>query len=152
MDAGNLVQPATSVANIEHTDKPLEVVVYMPSHLGKQIQIGMKAEVAPVTVSKQNFGYMLGTVSFVAPFPSSQQGMTRLLGNDTLVQTLFRASGGSPLEVHIALTPDQNTPSHFKWSSGQGPGIEITSGTLIANEIIVSEQRPLSLVLPVLRG
>lgn len=151
VDVGNLVQPTTSIVTIEHTDKPLEAVIYLPSHLGKQIQVGMKAEIEPVTVSKQNFGYMIGTVSSVAPFPSSQQGMARLLGNDALVQTLFRASGGSPLEVHVTLVEDQSTVSHFKWSSGGGPNIEITSGTLIANEIIIFEQRPLSLVLPVLR-
>lgn len=151
VDIGNVVQPSTTIATMEQTGQPLEAVVYLPSHLGKQVRVGMNAEVSPVTVAKQNFGYMVGTVSSVAPFPASQQAMSRLLANDTLVQTLFRASGGSPLEVTVALTEDPSTPSHFKWSSGDGPDMQITSGTLIGNQIVISEQRPISLVLPIFR-
>lgn len=148
VDPGSVVQPGTPIVNVEESSKPLIAVLYLPSYLGKQIRIGMKAEISPVTVATQNFGYMVGSVSWVAPFPATLQAMNRLLANEALVQILAQASGGTPLEVDVALARDASTPSHFKWSSGKGPNTDITTGTLTSNQIVISQQHPLSFVLP----
>jgi len=150
VDVGNVVDPTTSVALLEDVSKPLEAVLFLPSPLGKQIRLGMEVDVAPLSVDQQNFGHMIGTVSWIAPSPATPQGMTRLLGNEALVQGLYQATGGSPLEVHVSLAEDPQSPSRYKWSSGRGPNLEITTGTLISNRIVIDEQRPLELVLPIL--
>lgn len=148
VDVGNVVDPTVAVATIEQVDQPLLGVLYLPSPIGQQVRPGMEVEVGPVSVSKQDHGFIEGTVSWVAPFPSSPQAMSRLLANDALVQAFFSAAGGSPLEVHVALAADPETPSGFEWSSGDGPDTEIPTGTLISNEIIIDDQRPIELVLP----
>ena len=147
-DPGNVVEPNTSVILVEQDDQPLQAVLFLPSQLAKQVQVGMKVQVGPSTVSQQNYGHMLGTVSWVAPFPASLPSMQRLIANQVLVQTLYNAAAGSPLEIHVALTEDPDTPSRFRWSSGEGPDVEITTGTMITNQIVISEQRPIELVLP----
>jgi multidrug efflux pump subunit AcrA (membrane-fusion protein) len=152
VDPGSIIDPTTSIATIENTNVPMEAVLYLPAPLGKQVGVGMAAEISPATVSKQNDGYLLGTVTSVAPFPSTPESMSRLLSNSSLVQTLYRAAGGLPLEVHVALTVDPTTPSGFRWSSGKGPNFSITTGTLTADHIVISERHPIDIVLPRLRN
>ena len=149
VNPGELVSPGVPVANLEQSDQPLEAVAYVPASVGKSVQPGMEVQISPSSAPKAAFGFMYGKVSSVAPFPSTQQGMMRLLENDTLVHQLISSTSGAPLEVHITLTPDSKTPSGYQWSSGQGFPGPITSGTLSQASIILRQQRPISLVLPV---
>lgn len=148
VDVGNVVDPATSVALIDDVSQELGVVLFLPSPLGKQLQVGMEVEVAPLSVDRQNFGHMLGTVSWIAPTPATPQGLTRLLGSEAMAQGIYQSTGGSPLEIHVAIAEDPESPSGFRWSSGRGPNVAITTGTLVSNLIVIDEQRPLELVLP----
>jgi biotin carboxyl carrier protein len=148
VDVGNVVNTGTSVALMDDISKPLEGVLFLPSPLGKQIQLGMEVKVAPLSVDQQNYGHMIGTVSWIAPSPSTPQGLTRLLENESMVQGIIQSTGGSPIEVHVSLAEDPRAPSHFRWSSGRGPNLVITTGTLFSSQIVISEQRPLELVLP----
>ena len=45
--------------------KGLEAIVYIPSVHGKKIRPGMEVQIAPSTVKKEEFGYLLGTVTYV---------------------------------------------------------------------------------------
>jgi len=74
--------------------------------------------------------------------------MTALLGNESLVQHFLAATGGAPVEIEVELLRDR-TPSGFKWSTSSGPPTQILSGTLSQADIILAEQRPISLVLPI---
>jgi HlyD family secretion protein len=69
-----------------------------------------------------------------------------VLANEQLVREFLGA--GTPLEVRIELTPDQSTPSGYRWSSSSGPPFAINSGTLCQATITLSEQRPINLVFP----
>jgi HlyD family secretion protein len=60
----------------------------------------------------------------------------------------FLASG-TPIEIRIDLAPDAATPSGYRWSSSNGPPVEINSGTLCLATVTLDEQRPFDLVLPV---
>lgn len=145
---GQLVSVGSGILNLEENANPLEIVVFFPASVGKQIKTGMKAEVAPSGYSPQQYGYMLASVDYVAPFPSSAPGMMRLLQNQNLVQLFLNQAGGSPIEVHLALTPDSATVSGYRWSSSRGPDTTVTAGTLAAVSVAVSQQHPISLVLP----
>jgi HlyD family secretion protein len=52
----------------------------------------------------------------------------------------------------VKFIPDPKTPSGFRWSSSQGPPVEIFSGTLVSASIVTEEKRPISYVLPILRS
>jgi HlyD family secretion protein len=123
--------------------------VFVPTE-GKRIQPGMDVQVSPVTVRREEYGYMLGTVSFVSPQPATRQGMLRTLGNEILVEQL--AGAGAPFLLEVALQADPEARSGFRWSSGGGPPTRVESGTLVSVRVVVDRQRPISLVIPAFRS
>lgn len=127
----------------------LVAVVYVPAMHGKMVKPGMQIQVSPSTVRQEEFGFMLGQVTFVSDFPSTPRGMLRVLKNEPLVQAL--SGGGAPYEVHASLVVDPSTPSTYRWSSSQGPPMRIESGTLAGATVTVNEDRPIAKVIPLLR-
>jgi HlyD family secretion protein len=127
----------------------MQAVIYVPTE-GKRIEAGMSARVSPVTVRREEFGFMVGEVEFVSPQPATPEGMQRTLGNPILVQQL--TSLGAPFLVRVDLREDPTTPSGFRWSSSQGPSRPVESGTSVSVEVVVEEQRPISLVIPLFRS
>jgi HlyD family secretion protein len=109
----------------------------------------MKIEIAPSTVRREEYGMMLGTVTFVSDYPATSRGMMQTLKNDQLVEAL--SGDGAPYEVHAALTVDPNTASRYRWTSSGGPPVRVHSGTLAAGQVIVETQRPIAKVIPLLR-
>ena len=92
---------------------------------------------------------MVGKVTAVSEFPSTSQGMMRILQNQQLVQQL--SAGAAPIQINADLTPDPDATSGYKWTSPGGPPVLIQSGTLGMANISVRSQRPISLVIPMLR-
>lgn len=124
-------------------------MIYFPPAEGKKVQVGMNVEVAPSTVRKDEYGFLLGRVSHVAEVPSTTVGMMRTLKNDQLVETL--SGDGAPFEVQVELLPDASTPTGYKWSSSTGPAdAAINSGTLADAEVTVRSMRLVSLIIPAL--
>lgn len=148
-DVGQLVVGGQSLVSVEMVDAPLQAVAFVPTE-GKRIQAGMEAHVSPVTVRREEYGYLLGTVSFVSPQPATRQGMRRTLGNEILVEQL--AGMGAPYLVEVDLLSDPGTPTGFRWSSGSGPPGAVDSGTMVTLDVVVVEQRPISLVIPAFRS
>ena len=123
-----------------------EAVIYVSPENARQIRPGMAAKIAPSSVKKEEFGLLLGHVTSVGELPSTQKDMLRILGNDAYAQALAQA--GDLVEVHVALTADPNTPSGYRWTSAMGPPFALQSGTLCNGTVIISEQSPISLVIP----
>jgi HlyD family secretion protein len=100
-------------------------------------------------VKQEEYGMMLGRVTYVSDFPATTRGMSRVLKNDQLVSVL--SGGGAPYEVHVDLTVAPETVSRYKWSSSDGPPLAIQSGTLATASIEVRAERPIGMVIPLLR-
>jgi len=148
-----LIGAGMPILTIERTGKSvndLEAYVYIAPLDGKKVHPNMDVQISPSTVKREESGVMLGKVRAVADFPSTTQGMMRILKNDKLVQQL--AAGAPPIEVQSDLIPSSDTLSGYKWSSPKGPETRIESGTLCTATITVKEQRPISLVIPILRN
>src|SRR5215468_3211983 len=151
-DQGTLVAAGDAIVTLDltgRTIKELEVVLYVPSSYGKQIQVGMTAYVSPSTVKREEFGLMVGRVTYVSDYPSTSRGMLRILKNDKLLASLVGSD--SPYEVHADLVIDEHTFSGYRWSSSQGPPLKIQSGTRAAAYITVASRRPIEMVVPLLR-
>jgi HlyD family secretion protein len=148
-DVGQIVSAGQALASVEMVDAPLEAVVFVPTQ-GKRIQAGMDAQVSPVTVRREEHGFMVGRVSFVSPQPATRAGMQRTLGNEILVNQ--RAGAGAPFMVQVDLEADAGTSSGFRWSSGSGPPASVESGTPVTVQVVVERQRPISLVIPAFRA
>ena len=152
IEPGNLINPGIPVLRLDLVGrdvKDLEAVLYVSSIDGKRVKPGMEIQIAPTTVRQEEFGFMVGDVTYVSDFPATSQGMMRVLKNQKLVQTL--SGGSAPFEVYADLKVDPATPSGFQWSSSQGPPVDIQTGTVCMATITVDVRRPIELVIPILK-
>ena len=148
---GSLVAQGSAVMNIELANNGsggLGAVIYVDSAHGKRIAVPMEAQITPTTVRREEYGFLRGTVDYVADYPATTQSMMLLLQNENLVRDL--AGNAPPTEIRATLRRAANY-SGYEWSTAEGGPVRIASGTLCNAEIVVQVQRPLSLVLPSFR-
>ena len=149
---GEIAAVGTPILTIEQTGASvddLEVVIYLSPQDGKKVKPHMNVQVSPSTVKREEFGFMLGRVRSVAEFPSTLQGMMRVLKNEQLVHQL--SSQTSPITAQADLTPSRDTVSGYRWSSPEGPPTHVESGTLCNASVTLKNERPITLVVPLLR-
>jgi HlyD family secretion protein len=146
VERGNLVSAKDRIVTIETSESSMQAVVFIPAGDGKKVAVGMQVQISPSTVKPEEFGFIIGDVKSVSLFPSTPEGMQRVLRNDQLVKELSQR--GSPIEITADLLADAHTQSGYKWSSPQGPPIGIFSGTLCTASIVVERKRPVEYVIP----
>lgn len=149
---GQLVERGTDILTIESSGldvNELEAYVYLPAADGKKVRSGMKVEISPSTAKREEFGYLPAFVTAVASYPSTQQGLMRVFGNDKLVQQLSGTQ--APIQIMAALKPAAANVSHYEWSTRSGPPFALQSNTACSAAITLAEQRPVALVIPFLK-
>ncbi len=150
VDQGDYLSVGTTILSLEPENAGMRVTAFVPLADAKKILPGMKAQISPSTIKKEDFGSMLGTVRFVAQFPSTMSGLKGILVNDELIKIV--SSIPAPVEVQIELERDPGAPSGYRWTSSGGPSsLQISSGTLGSVTVVTSEQQPISLILPWLK-
>lgn len=147
-DADDILEQGTPLVAIEFADRPLTAVVYLPDAIGKQVDVGMTADVILSAFSQQIYGHMEGTVTAVAPFPATEEGMLRVFHNPDIVQSILATTGPGPIAVEISLDQDPSNPSGFAWSSSRGPNQTLTSGTNGIVQVHLSNDTPFERVFP----
>ncbi|MEH2068019.1 MAG: NHLP bacteriocin system secretion protein [Nostoc sp.] len=125
-------------------------VAFFPVGNGKQIQTGMKVQVTPSTVQRERFGGIIGAVTDVSAFPVTKESALSVVGNAEFVQALM--SQEPQIQVAAQLQSDPSTFSGYKWSSSQGPQLQITPGTTTIVQVTVEERAPISFVLPLFKS
>ena len=151
-DRGDIVAVGTALISLELVGEDvqgLQVVGYVNPSDGKNVLRDMPVQVSPTTAPREEFGFLLGKVSYVSEFPSTPEGMMRVLANPTLVQGL--SAGGPPFAVYVDLETDDQSVSGYKWSSFKGNEVPVNSGTIANVSITTRERRPVDLVIPLLR-
>jgi HlyD family secretion protein len=149
VSAGAVLAVGAPVVAIESEGNKLEALIYIPAERGKNVKVGMPVRIEPSTVKREEFGTMVGTVVTISDFPMTPQGMAAVLHNDNLV-TRFSKEGAA-YAATVSLEPDPATVSGYRWAVGNGPPVRLTSGTLTRAEITTRRQRPLDLVVPLLK-
>lgn len=147
--AGQFVQEGQSLFTFQSGGAALDLVLYVPPQQGKRIAAGMDAQISPATAKREEFGTIYGTVASVSDFPATLDGMRALLQNDELARSF--SQGGPPYVARITLAPDPETTSGYRWSSAKGAALALSAGTLASAEITVTEQAPITMVVPLLR-
>ena len=110
-EQGDLVAPAQPLLRLDRTGRTvtgLEAVVYVPSAHGKRIRTGMEVRIAPSSVAPEEYGYLLGTVTYVSDFPSTSRAIQRTLRNPELVAALTQ--GDAPYEIRFRRSSSPTTP------------------------------------------
>ncbi|MBI4815654.1 MAG: NHLP bacteriocin system secretion protein [Deltaproteobacteria bacterium] len=151
---GDIVGPGRPVLSLEPAGTEgtgLEALMYVPLAQGKVITPGMRAQISPDSVRREEHGVLVAIVTRVADFPSTQDGMQRVLGNPLLVQNFLQNVGQAPIEVHAELVPDARTTTGYRWTSKKGPPIQLGPGTPCKTTITTKSKRPLELVIPAVK-
>ena len=155
-DRGSVINVGMPIAKLGMDDNKnkLHAVIFLSSNDGKKINNykEKKTEVliSPVTIKPQEHGYIKGSVRYISEYPSSQQGMMRILKNEMMVQLLSQK--GAPFEMYVELETDKtNGKNGFVWTSGNGPEMSIYAGTPCMALTTIMEQRPITLVIPALK-
>jgi HlyD family secretion protein len=148
-EPGALVSRGTQLFVIDSGDRALSVVGYLPISGGKQVLPGMTVEVSPTSIERSIYGTIRGQVTSVSALAVTREGLLATLGNADLVSQMM--ASGAPIELQIALATDPHTASGLAWSSETGPPVRITAGGTAAIAVIVKQQRPIDLLLPIER-
>lgn len=128
----------------------LTTVLFFPPLDGQRIKPGMQAMILPATVKAEEYGYLLGKVTYVSKYPITTWHLMEIIKNKALVDLFTDKS--APIEVHVKLFPSTKNFSGYRWSSSKGPHIHIATGTLCSAKIIVSQRRPIDLLFPSMKG
>jgi HlyD family secretion protein len=127
----------------------LEVMVYFSPLTGKQVRKGMNAQITPSIVKREEYGFLEGTITNVDKYPSTLATVMKTVQNESLARML--ASDAAPIRVVASLIPDAKTTSGYKWSSRNGPPMQLDSGTICSVSVTVRDQAPITLVIPLLK-
>ncbi|HXP78086.1 MAG TPA: NHLP bacteriocin system secretion protein [Stellaceae bacterium] len=146
---GAVLAVGTPVIEIESEASTLQAVIYIPGDRGKSVQVGMQVQVEPATVKREEFGALIGKVLSISDFPVTPQGMAAVLHNESLVSRFSR--DGAPYVAMIGLQRDAATASGYHWSSGAGPAVRITTGTLARADVTTRVQPPIDLLVPLIK-
>lgn len=148
--AGAQIAAGKPLLSIEAAGEGLQLLLYIPPQYGKTVAPGMEVQIEPATVRKEEYGTLRGRVLSVSDFPMTAEGMFSVLENQQLVNSFMEQ--GPPYAARIALEPAPGTPSGYRWSSGGGPPVRLSSGTTAVADIVVRRQAPLSFLLPATRS
>jgi HlyD family secretion protein len=149
VSTGGVLTAGTPVVAIESEGTSLQAIVYIPADRGKNVEPGMEVRVEPSTVKREEFGTMIGKVATISEFPVTPEGMAAVLHNDTLAKRFSQE--GAPYSVVVQLQRDLATFSGYHWSSGDGPPIRLSTGTLARAEVTTRERPPIDLVVPIMK-
>ncbi|MBP0021707.1 MAG: NHLP bacteriocin system secretion protein [Cyanobacteria bacterium SBLK] len=145
---GQQVRTGTSLGTIERTDgtEAAIALTYLDLANGNRVKPGMSVQITPETISREQFGGIVGTVVSVSKFPISREGASIAIGNAAIAQNIIGQAGGK-IEVAIELQRDPTTATGYRWSSSSGPTKEISTGTLTTARIVLEERSPFSFLL-----
>jgi len=147
INTGDVVAPGAAIATVgPESGADLYGILYVSALDGKRLRPGMRAEIAPTTVRREEYGYMLGELEEVSALPATAEGIRHVLQNDDLARRL--SADGAPFAVKVRLERDVGTSSGFAWSSSRGPAHTLTAGELLEARIVVRRVRLANLIVP----
>ncbi|NTW52734.1 MAG: NHLP bacteriocin system secretion protein [Chlorobiaceae bacterium] len=150
---GEQVAPGQQLMQIEpygdNINEELRLDLYVSSGNAKKIRNGMDVYIAPAIIKPEEYGYLIGRVYSVSEYPVSVEAIAAEIRNQQMANSF--ASASPPYKVKVVLLKDAASYSGYRWTSGNGPRVKITSGILCAGKIVIDQQRPVDLVVPVLK-
>lgn len=145
VSTGDRVQPGTPLMHLEYAiNKEMKHILYGYVSLkdGKKIRKGIRVDIDPSTVNTEEYGSLIGTVKDISLFAVSKENIANLIQNDSLVNYLI-AGENAVTQLVIEPVLDLSTPTGYKWTSGKGPSIPITTGTVCKLKVIAERVSPL---------
>ena len=147
---GSRVKLGEVVATIElplEKEQWLRFYAAVGGEYGVLLKKGLPVQVEVAGVDPKQYGYLLGTIDYVSPYPVSTAEMTASVANAELANFL-KGGQEAVYAVSVKLIPDPTTQSGLKWTTRYGPARQISTGTLGIARVVVQEKRPIFYILP----
>jgi HlyD family secretion protein len=146
---GDTVAQNDVVATLEDATATVQVIAFVNADVGRRIQTGMPAEVSPTDVKREEYGFMLASVSERGDFAATDAYIMSRMRNESVTKKL--TAQGTVIEVRAALKIKESTASGFEWSTSGGPPTKIGGNTLVSVNFVVARKAPITMVMPFLR-
>ena len=150
---GTAVSIDTEMARIiqedDKDDNKLQAVYFMPLAKGKNLQPGMKVNIYPGNLPKEEYGHMTGRVRVVAEYVTSYADLYTRFGDEQLASSFV--SDGAVLQVICDIDSDSSSKSGYAWSTVKGKNVNVAAGTPLEGTMIVREVPPITMLLPKLK-
>lgn len=111
----------------------------------RKISEGMEAHIFPSTVSKQEYGHIVGIVESVNKSIASKDDILSTTGSEALTEQLYKQ--GPVVKVVIALKEDMNTISGYEWSTERGKEVVLEGTTLVDVSVEQTHKKPIELLI-----
>lgn len=142
---GDIVQAGTALYDVrpESGSEDLMAVIYVSALTGDKIKQGMTIQISPGAIDSSLYGSLVGTVMSVSEYPVTSERIVYWTGNKEFANWVVQSCGGAIMEVRVALTRDEGTPSGYLWTTILGSEEKIKSGMTCTSTAIVKRQAPL---------
>lgn len=146
----NYVASGQLLARLEFMDHPSSYKVfygYLPLE-DKKITLQAPVQIELTNIKSQEYGAILGHITHISSHAASPETLQHMIHNPALIDYLLQKKT-AVFEVVIEPEHDPHTPSGYRWTSGQGPDIQLSSGTLCIFKGLIEEVRPLFYFFPI---
>lgn len=120
------------------------IYCYMPLAQARQVKEGMKVMVYPEYLNTKEYGHMIGEVVSVSKFILNRGDLEEQIGNADIINNLV--SGQSLIGIRCELEADDSSASGYRWSNEKGNTLDITNGTMVKVDVIISNEAPVNLL------
>ncbi len=150
VSAGDRVDPGSVITTLElplGKGQHLQYIACFGAQHGESLDVNLKAEIQVSGVDSKEYGYLIGKIKYITPYPVTTQEIIGEVKNKEIAQFLLDDEKLVYLAT-ISLELDQTTPSGYKWSTKQGPPWPLDAGTTGQVLAIVDEKPPILYILP----
>lgn len=137
-------QVAINVSD-QSTSNSKEILAYVPFSTAMNFKVGMPAQVTPSNVKREEYGYMVGTVTRIGTSTVTEESIMEAMGTKKYIAAL----GLTPdcVEVRIRLNVDISTKSGFEWSNSKGANVSVDVGSICTIKFVTESKRPIDLLI-----
>lgn len=129
----------------QSTSNSKEILAYVPFSVAMNFKVGMQAQVTPANVKREEYGYMVGTVTRIGTSTVTEESVMEAMGTKKYIAAL----GLTPdcVEIRIRLNVDTSTKSGFEWSNEKGKTVSVDVGSICTIKYVTESKRPIDLLL-----
>lgn len=145
VNRGSHVQSGSPLMHMEYQVEghtPHIFYAFVPIEIGKGIQLGTRVEIELSTVKAEEYGAIIGHITAVSSYAISKESIANMIQNEGLVNFLTRGANAA-IQVTIEPVLDPSTPTGYQWTSGKGPPMPISTGTVCIIRGIIDRVRPI---------
>lgn len=137
---GIFISSSSDHPNVSQSD--LEIVLFINFIEGHKVAPGMRAQISPLTMEKDEFAYIRGTVTETTLWPATRDEVAAVLNNNSELAeyVLSNVRGGVSYIVYVSPDRQPDDPESFVLSAQVRDPFVTLPGTPCHGRIIIKER------------